>query len=286
VRPDGTFDLWRADPGKYVISASWQGPGNQTVKTVDVEIEVATANIEGLELRTVPPADLAGRIDFEDDAARQAMFPKPPAAGLSGSSQAGSSPQKPPPPPAQPPSLILRDAATGGSIIPPVRIGEDGAFLAKAVPAGQYNIRLLSNFVYISSIRLGPQNAEGNILDLRNGSTGADLAIMVSSKVASVSGMVSDERGPVAGARVVLAAAAQLDSLSQRLYATSDETGKYQIRNVPPGSYRLVAVSESDNDAIMQRGGGLDEYESFMEAVEIHPEDKITKDLKRRTPGE
>ncbi len=54
VRPDGTFELWRVDTGKYIIGANWQGPGNQLMKTVDVEIEVATSNIDGLELRVVP----------------------------------------------------------------------------------------------------------------------------------------------------------------------------------------------------------------------------------------
>jgi hypothetical protein len=280
VRADGTFELWHIDAGKYVIGANWQGSGNQLMKTVDLDIEVAASNIDGLELRFVPPSDLVGRVDFEDDAARQAMFPKPPAAATSGSSQ-----QKTPPPPAQPPSLMLQDLTTFASV-PGIRIGDDGAFLAKGVPAGRYQIKLLAHSVYISSMRLGTQNSEGNRLDLRNGSAGAELSLMVSSKVASVSGIVSDERGPVAGAHMVLVVAGQPDSFLQRLSGTSDETGKYQILNVPPGSYRLVDVTESDTDTVMQRNGRLDDYENLMEPVEIHPEDKIVKDLKRRTPAE
>src|SRR6185312_12657040 len=41
LKPDGTFALWRLDPGKYTISASWQAPNGEQVRTVSVPIEVA-----------------------------------------------------------------------------------------------------------------------------------------------------------------------------------------------------------------------------------------------------
>ena len=46
-----------------------------------------------------------------------------------------------------------------------------------------------------------------------------------------------------------------------------------------------MAVQDSDSDSVLQFAG-LDLYEDLMETVEIHPGDKVVKELKRRAPGE
>jgi protocatechuate 3,4-dioxygenase beta subunit len=282
IRPNGTFEIWSLEPGKFILSAMGNTPGTQPVKTVDQEIEIGSGNLDGIELRVVPPSDLTGRIEFEDEATRLLIFPPQKPDPQKTDATATKNPR----PPAPRPSLMFRDAATGGMSQTSVRIDETGIFVANTVQAARYSIRLMPGSVYIKSMRMGSQNMEGDIVDLRNGAAGGELSILVSSKVASVSGIVTDERGNLPGARVVLTPAGPEDSMVHRYYGMSDESGKYQINDVPPGSYHLVAVAEGDANAVMQRSGALDDYEALMETVEIHPEDKIVKDLKRRVPGE
>jgi hypothetical protein len=55
IKKDGSFEVWNVDPGKYFLTASWQGAGNQRVQTATVDIEIGQQNIDRLELRLIPP---------------------------------------------------------------------------------------------------------------------------------------------------------------------------------------------------------------------------------------
>ena len=71
VKKDGTFTIWRIDPGKYTLRADAHGD----MSSAPVEIEVAGTNVEHVELRVMPQFELAGQIRFEDDDARPAAPP-------------------------------------------------------------------------------------------------------------------------------------------------------------------------------------------------------------------
>ena len=279
VKSDGSFELWRIDPGKSLLSANWSSPGGRFERTVEKEIEVGGANLDGIELRVVPEADIPGRLDFEDETARQVLNP---AAQESSRQQPGkpqqSGGQQPPRP-----SIQLQNISNGPGP-GPAALDETGAFSLKRVPAGRYRVFIQSGALYVKSMRLGGQQIEGSVLDLSNGSGGADLSVLVSSKVGSITGAVLDAHGEVAGTRVVLVPDGSETPQSRR-YANAGQDGTYQFNNLAPGAYKLVAVQDSDTDSVMQMSG-LDLYENLMETAELHPGDKIVKDLKRRTPGE
>ncbi len=89
MKRDGTFVLWRLDPGKYTLAADWQAPNGEYVHTVGVPIEVAGSNIDNIELRVVPDSDISGHLEFEDDDAKK--IPKPEDnPGSTNSTSAGS----------------------------------------------------------------------------------------------------------------------------------------------------------------------------------------------------
>ena len=67
LKPDGSFEIWRLDPGKYKISAEWTAPTGEQVETAGVEIEVAGSNIDNIELRVLADSNIAGQLEFEDD---------------------------------------------------------------------------------------------------------------------------------------------------------------------------------------------------------------------------
>lgn len=169
--------------------------------------------------------------------------------------------------------------AEAGNQIQP-QVGKDGAFRLEKVPAGKYWMSQASDKAYVKSMRLGSMEIDGAVLDLSNGSGGADLTLLLSAATGSISGTVQDDQGNAAGTVVVLTdATGETDFDPRRTTAGSD--GSYTFANLPPGSFRLVAVQESDPEI---QGDVVPGYENLMETVDIGAGEKVTKNLKRRMP--
>ena len=160
VKADGTFQIWRLDPGKYTISATWNANG-QRLRTAPVEVEVAETNVDHVELRVVPPSDIAGQVEFEDEQARQP--PQPPQRQQPQGRQQTAQQAVPPQPP--PLRLNIRDVS-GGPSPQSVGIGADGSFRMEGVPPGRYRLAPSWGGVYVKSMRLGQTAMDGNLLDL------------------------------------------------------------------------------------------------------------------------
>jgi hypothetical protein len=257
IKPDGTFRLWRLYPGKYEIRATWQAPGGRDFQSVPVPFEVAGADVTKLSLRLIPPADMAGHVEFQDDGAR--------------------------PPQSVSAKLILVSVGMRSEAVN-TDIAADGAFGFPQLRAGIYRVRLSWSDVYVASTQLGLANTDGALLDLSNGAAGGELSVRVSSATGSITGNVTDSNvtdnnGAAAGARVVLV----FEGEGAPRVTTADPGGSYTFNGVAPGTYKLVAVADADRDYVEQ-SGRLDDYEDLMESVEIHHGEKVSHDLKRRIP--
>jgi protocatechuate 3,4-dioxygenase beta subunit len=274
VKEDGTFQIWRLDPGKYTITGTWNSNG-QRMRTAPVEIEVAQANIEHIELRVIPPSDIAGHVEFEDEKAKQP--PQPPQGRLQTNQQTSQQTIPPKPPPLR---LNVSDAS-GGPSPQPVMVGEDGSFRLEGLPPGRYRLIPAWGAVYVKSMRLGQTAIDGNLLDLTNGSAGAALSVLVSSATGEISGTVSDDKGPVAGVRVALLQADAEGFTFPRLAATGED-GSYRLTGIAPGKYKLAAGGETDFQTLQALEPDDD---SPVELVEVHAADKLTRDLKQRPPS-
>jgi hypothetical protein len=269
AKADGSFEMWRLDPGKYTLVASVMGQSPQTrLQSAPLDIEVANANLEHLELRMIPAFDISGQMRFEDDQARQ---PQPPP------SRPG---QQPPAVPGQlpPRRLQLREEPTGQYLN--ADIAADDSFTLERVQPGRHHVAITWASGFVKSVRVGSTETEGDILDVRNGPAGP-VTVLVSSNFCEVSGTVSDSKGPVTGGSVVLAPAEGVPSFH---IAPVDANGNYREAGIAPGKYRLLAVE--DPSAVMaNRGAGLDDYEDSIENLDLRAGDKISKDLKRLTPA-
>ncbi len=257
IKPDGTFRLWRLNPGQYEISGMWQAPGGRFFATAAVPFEVAGANnIENLFLRLMPPADIAGHIEFHDDASKPAvkLHPKLTLAGTG-----------------------VRANSRSADIDP------DGSFRIPQMPAGKYRVVLSWNKAYVTSIQFGSNEIDGSLLDLTNGVSG-DLAVRVASATGAISGNVTDNKGPAPGSRVALVFDGEGGGIRPRV-ETVGAGGAYLFEGVAPAGYKLIAVSDADGEYIAQ-GGRLDDYEDLMESIEIHSGEKLTRDLKLRLPDD
>lgn len=264
AKPDGTFQIWRLAPGKYRLIAMTQG--RERVQSAPVYIEVAGSNIEHLELKMVPPSDIPGVLEFDDDQARQPLEPPP------------GGPKFPP----QPLRIGLTPLDYGGSQ-QPVEVAPVNTFTMKRLQPGRYRISVNRGGVYVKSLRLGTVEMDGDTLDLTRGSSGATLTILLSSAIGSMSGTVQNENGPLPNAPVYLIR----DNLALRgtptIYGPSSRSGNdgtYSISGVAPGKYRVIAINPADavplNDILDE------DSNDSADVVEVHERETVTKDLRVR----
>jgi len=209
IRKDGTFKFWKLDPGKYFIFVRADGTGSDDIGSAAVPVQVAGSNIEGIELRLAHTADLPGRLEFDDDKAKQS------------------------------PQMLIRlsDPATIAAS-ESAAVDANGAFVLKNVAPGVYHVDLTANGVYVKSLRYGSTIVDGSILDLSYGVAGGDLSILLSSAVDTISGTVKDDHP--AGTRVALVPA---DGSRTRFGAVKPD-GSYSFEGLAPGSYKLVAMPD------------------------------------------
>lgn len=272
TKPDGSFNVWRLSPGKYRLTANSNSPGGEYLRSAPAEIEVTGDNLDGLALRLIPSFEVTGQVNYENDQAKQ--MPQPPQRpGQQQPNTAQSAPriQR---------SLFFHDAVNNNMQVGGAQVTDDDTFRAPAIQPGRYRITTSWNTVYVKSLQLGSAVIDGDIADFSNGPSGS-LTVTLAAASGSVSGTVQDDSGTVQGTRVALTAADPARGFPTR-YATAKADGSYSIANLPPGSYKIVAVSEADTDQIQRLG--LDDYEDQMEAFELQTDQKVTKDLRRRSP--
>jgi len=272
VKPDGAFKISQLDPGKYTLVAAQFQQGGMMLQSAPVDIEVAGADIEHLELRMIPPFDISGQMRFEDEQARRPQ--QPPAR------------QGQPPLLSRPRQVMLRPA--GGISFGMQRstfdIDADDSFTLRKLQPGRYLLNLTWGPAYVKSVRLGDVETAGPILDVRNGANGAALTVVVSSNMCEVSGTVSDSNGPVADARVALVPDPDIGGNS--VVTASQANGAYKFSRVAPGKYRIAVVDADVTVMVNGRGDdSLEGYEEVTVTLDLQPGDKITQNLKPRPPG-
>ena len=152
LKADGSFELWRLEPGKYVIHGQWTDPDGEPVRTAGAEIDVAGSNIDNVALRVVASSDIPGQLEFEDDQAK--VMPN---------KESG-------------PRRVRLSMVTemGGS--PPAPVDDDGTFRLERIAAGKYRVWLSWDGAYVKSMRLGSTIIDGSALDLSNGSGRGSVA--------------------------------------------------------------------------------------------------------------
>ena len=217
-------------------------------------MEVATSNVEKVEVRLVAPADVSGQVEYDDDAAR------PPK-----SDEAQKAVRR-----------ILLEALRSGSR-GWAQLSEEGHFTVGSMQPDRYRVSLSWPSAYVKSVRANGVELDGAIVDLRNGAGNEGVTIRVSSKVAGISGVVKDDKGPVAGARVFAALEDQVYSRPP-VRVLTDANGGYSFTGMPPGKYKVLAV-----DGENTRPGFNEDYDESAESVEVHAGDRVSRDLKLDT---
>lgn len=132
-------------------------------------------------------------------------------------------------------------------------VNQDGTFHLAHMGRTTYRIRVaeLPDGWYVRSAAFGSQNVLENGLRLAGDDAGHSLDVTVSPEVAQVDGVVLRGDRPVPGAKVQLIPEPvnpfRQSELDRSNAAWADETGHFVVKNVAPGSYRVLAI-DVEND--------------------------------------
>jgi hypothetical protein len=230
VDAQGNFEMRGVNPGSYALTAaisegskSYTGRLPLTVSTSDIENAVVTITL-GYEVTGSIKLEAVGGATIETAAMRPVLRP------------------------AEPSGLQLASPAS-------TPIADDGTFTISSIGPDRYFLALqpLQPGQFIKSIRMGEEDVLETPLDFTRG-PGAPIRIVLRNNAPEVSGLVTSSTGkPMPGATVVLIPDQGKRRDQQQWYKTSttDQSGRYTIKSVDPGKYKVLAWEDIDQGAWM-----------------------------------
>jgi len=160
-------------------------------------------------------------------------------------------------------------------------IDQDGTFRIEGVLPGQYRVRVeqLPADFYLKEARFDQIDVLNSPLQF-TGSYSQPLEILLSPKAAQISGtVVTDKSEGAPRAQVVLIPDRNRDRLELYKTATTDQNGRFTIRGIAPGEYRVFAWEAIeqygwfDPDRVLQS-------EPQASRVRISESEKLTLEVK------
>lgn len=233
ILKDLTFDMSGVAPGAYTLNLFKMGGPVRSVGRQPVD--VGAADVNGVVVNIVPPISLHGQIRLEGT----------PSAG---SSQINLSSVHV--------SLSATDTGTMFGGMAPASAKTDGSFTLENVSPGKYYVHAsrAGDGTYLKAMRFGQEDVYGKELDLNQGSSG-ELEIVFRYGPAEIDGTVTSDSGGGAdsqNAAQSLAAPAEIVLVPEAMNAdgsgirqsSSDRTGAFSMKQVPPGRYRAYALEQ------------------------------------------
>jgi protocatechuate 3,4-dioxygenase beta subunit len=221
-KPDGSFVIQEVLPGSYTLSSFWFDDG---VKYVNRQtVDVGNADVEGIAVTVVPGTNISGRIVWEGQPAveRDELTVIPQAA-----------------------DVYFGVRGQG-------KVGRDNLFTLKGLGEGTYHAAVfgMSKDCYIKDIRYGESSALKDGFTVTRGDAGS-LEIILSSRGARVQGTVMDSDSlPQAGVSIVLVPdLAQRENYRKYKTESTDQYGKFDLRGIAPGDYKLFSWMEVEQGA-------------------------------------
>jgi hypothetical protein len=238
VSKDDSFDLSGVLPGSYNLMATLQksrggdsemmgwtftsgGAEAQNSRNAHLPVEVTDHNVEGLVLTFRTGATVEGVVRAIPES--KSFNPKDVYVG----------------------TRSKDNDSTGTS----ARVSANGAFTLKDVLPGRHQVEAYSlpEEGYIKSVKYNDQALEDRVFEAPSGTAGGKLELLIAFDGAEVDGMVLNAAGsPIPGAYVIVYRQADKYCDCDR-GATSDQHGRFHIRGLAPGEYRVLG---GDPDAM------------------------------------
>ena len=264
---EGRFTFDNVVPGEYAIEMSIGGPDRpehrREMESAFVPIRVDSTDVTDVSVQTVLTAEVAGRLVLEDPAAslpiRPGYAPIYIWARLAGDRMAGV-------------------GSTRSSFV-----HEDRVFYL----GGLFGHRLLDivnvpDGWYVKAIRYGGEDITDRPTEFKTNRDPSNLEVVLSSRGATASGKVVNERGePASGARVVvLPADLARRRITDLTNARAAKDGTFKVGPLRRGDYSIVALAASAELPSPDRRDQLAELARQGERVSLAENEERTLDLR------
>jgi hypothetical protein len=243
----GAFELRNVPPGAYMAQAAIQdsaatAPGETVLRistlgsraSARVPIHVGNGDLTGLMLTLVDGASIPGRVLIESvapnpvalrEVIRVNVNPLDDGAALPLASQPISQP-----------------------------VNRDGAFRLDGVFPGEFMLGAITGLppgFYVKEARYGLTDVFEQPISFSDSiAPNVSLDILVSSRAGQLEGTVTDSRArPYSGAAVVLVPDRQRGRPDLYRTVASDSNGRFTLRNIAPGAYKVFAWDGIDSFA-------------------------------------
>jgi protocatechuate 3,4-dioxygenase beta subunit len=253
--PQGNFEIRGVRPGAYTLTAqSFDGAHSTTAR---LALDVGNNNMEGIALTLSPGAELPGQIKAES----------PQGVDLT-DIHISLQPHDP--------------SAMRISPYPGDHVKDDGTFTLTQVSQERYDVyvRGLPDGYYVKSIEAGDQEVRDAGLDMTSGPAGS-LSVTIGPGAGQIEGSVQNEKQQsAAGALVVLIPddAKRRERRDAYHTATSDQYGRFTLKGLDPGEYKLYAWDDLESGAYMDPDV-MKPFESKGVTMSIHENSRETAQL-------
>jgi protocatechuate 3,4-dioxygenase beta subunit len=269
---NGTFEIRDVVPGRYWIRAqAAESTATATIPASAVGRPVAEAlsTITGTRMAAQMPLDVAGDVDGIA-LTLSSGFAIPGILKVEGQ----------PLPTTPAPRVGLRTTAPLALSSPLQPINADGTFTLLNVFPGEYRATVtpLTPDHYIKEARID-QNDVLNQAWVINGPTRGSLEIVVGSNAGQMEGVVLDKSSkPVSAIQAVLIPDEHRDRPELYKTANTDQDGRFTLRGIAPGSYKLFAWELIETNAYYDPEI-LRQYEQQGKVVRITEGSKIKTEV-------
>src|ERR1035437_9999266 len=259
--PDGKFRFDGLQPGFYRVWALYNSDVKTQLASRTVEWQLENTEIANVELALVPGVELTGTLRMEGEAAGAAA-PKrtvklDPALGY----------------------FQVNLGMTGSEV------DRDGVFRIAGIVPGKYRVKVepLPENAYVKTLEIDGAAVTNGMADLSKVARVASVKLVVGSNGAQISGRVLDANGERMQTNVVMIFLARdPDDIQQVGNGTAQATpdGKYTVKAVVPGKYRLFALDVFQMSSVAA-SNNPDNFKKLFERgeeIEFKEGDGITKD--------
>jgi hypothetical protein len=232
---EGQFTFRGLSPGQYrvIAQSSAQPPATTSgsVRWASTDVTVDGDDVANIGLSLQPGLTIAGRVAFDGERS-------PPAL-----------------PTVRMPVPAFMNVANSAYLFPPAQIDSGGAFTITGVLPGTYRFSSVMQGVrapigawWLKSLVVNGRDLLDSPLELRQNVD--DAVVTFTDRPTEITGTLTNARGNAVPEMYVVAFTADRSAWffnSRRVAGVRpDAQGRYAIRNLPPGDYRLIAAPDLD----------------------------------------
>ncbi len=259
----GNFEIEGIIPGEYVVEAAGIAGAKRSFARQDVN--VVGGDVDGISLVLTQGIEIAGQVTFEGKSAASAsnlIVLLLPDRGRKGFYFGGG----------------------GAAAVQP-----NGSFVMQGVNDGSYSLAVSSQCgeCYVKAATANGADLLDQGVQVSSGMAPSQIAIVFSSNTGAVNGTVTGKDDlPAVGALVVLVPEGRLyQSLDQYKNTTTDQYGRFEIRGVPLGRYKVYAWEKVDTGSACD-AEFFNPYENMAESVDVAANERKSVQLKMIPAGD